>query len=61
MHPSAVLRGIRLRSVADALKRANSRALGASASALPAIAIGDELYQGEDALGAAVAALGALR
>jgi 2-hydroxychromene-2-carboxylate isomerase len=61
MHPSAVLRGIRLRSVADALKRANSRALCASASALPAIAVGDELYQGEDALGAAVAALGALR
>ena len=60
MHPTAVLRGIRLRSVADALERANSRALSASASTLPAIAIGDELYEGEDALVAAVAALGAL-
>jgi 2-hydroxychromene-2-carboxylate isomerase len=60
MHPTAVLRGIRLRSVADALERANSRALSASASTLPAITIGDELYEGEDALVAAVAALGAL-
>ena len=56
----AALRGIRLRSVADALERANSRALSASASTLPAIAIGDELYEGEDALAGAVAALGAL-
>ncbi len=60
MHPTAVLRGIRLRSVADALERANSRALAASASTLPAITIGDECYEGEDALEMAVAALGAL-
>lgn len=60
MHPTAVLRGIRLRAVADALERANSRALSASVSTLPAIAIGDELYEGEDALDAAVAAIGVL-
>ncbi len=60
MHPTAVLRGIELRSVAEALKRANARALGASVSALPAIAIGDELFQGEGALKTAAEALGAL-
>jgi 2-hydroxychromene-2-carboxylate isomerase len=60
MHPTAVLRGIQLRSVSDALERANARALGASVSILPAIAIGDELFEGGRAPEAAAEALGAL-
>ncbi len=60
MHPTAVLRGLELRSVEDALERANARALDASVSALPAIAIGDELFQGVHALEAAAGALGSL-
>jgi 2-hydroxychromene-2-carboxylate isomerase len=60
MHPTAVLRGIQLRSVAAALERANARALAASVSTLPAIRIGAECYQGERALEGAAEALGAL-
>jgi 2-hydroxychromene-2-carboxylate isomerase len=60
MHPTAVLRGIELRSVSDALARANERALGASVSTLPAIAIGEELFEGDRAAEAAAEALGAL-
>jgi 2-hydroxychromene-2-carboxylate isomerase len=59
MHPTAVLRGIELRSVAEALERANARAVRASISRLPAIAIGTERYEGERAPEAAAVALGA--
>lgn len=55
MHPAAVLKGIELRSVRDALGQANSRARAAGVDALPAIQTGDRLYTGAGALEAAMA------
>jgi 2-hydroxychromene-2-carboxylate isomerase len=55
MHPAAVLKGIKLRSIGDALRQANSRAREAGVDALPAIQIDDQLYTGVGALEAAMA------
>ncbi len=46
MHPAAVLKGIALRSVTDALRDAEARALAAGVGLLPAIQVGDELFEG---------------
>jgi 2-hydroxychromene-2-carboxylate isomerase len=46
MHPVAVLKGIELRSVTDALRNAGARALAAGVGALPAIQVGSELFEG---------------
>ncbi len=43
MHPTAVLKGISLRSVREALKRAGARARAAGVESLPAIQIGDRI------------------
>ena len=59
MHPSAVLKGISLRSVAEALDAAASRARGAGVSKLPAILVGETLCTGEDPIAEALQALGA--
>ena len=61
MHPTAVLKGISLKSVRSGLDAATQRARGAGATALPAIQIAGELFQGSDCLERADAALGALR
>ena len=61
MHPTAVLRGIELRSVADALQTANARARKAAISALPAIGLHGAVYEGPDCIELAQAALGAAR
>jgi 2-hydroxychromene-2-carboxylate isomerase len=50
MHPSAVLKAIGMRSVAKALEQAGDRARSAGVRSLPAIQIGDELFEGEHAL-----------
>jgi 2-hydroxychromene-2-carboxylate isomerase len=50
MHPVALLKGIRLRSVIDALEQANARARDAGVTSLPAIALGARVYQGPDAI-----------
>jgi 2-hydroxychromene-2-carboxylate isomerase len=47
MHPHAVLKGITLRSVTDALRGASARA---GAITLPAIQVGEELVQGPDCI-----------
>lgn len=60
MHPTALLKGVGLRSVRTRLDRAGDRARAAGVSALPAITIGTELYTGAGALEAAVATLDAL-
>ena len=53
MHPTAVLKGIGLRSVTDGLDRARARAAAAGVRALPAIAVGDDvLHSIEDAAAA---------
>jgi 2-hydroxychromene-2-carboxylate isomerase len=57
MHPTAVLKGIGLRSVTGALHQAGRRAQAAGVHALPAIQVGAELLQGARAVEQAVAAL----
>jgi 2-hydroxychromene-2-carboxylate isomerase len=44
MHPTAVLKGVALRSTADALERAGERARTAGVRSLPAIQVGDEVF-----------------
>jgi 2-hydroxychromene-2-carboxylate isomerase len=50
MHPTAVLKGIAMRSVADALEGAGARARAAGVRALPAIAVGERVFHGERAI-----------
>jgi 2-hydroxychromene-2-carboxylate isomerase len=57
MHPAAVLKGIAMRSVAEALEQASTRARAAGVRALPAIAVGERLFDGELAIEEAAAAL----
>lgn len=57
MHPTALLKGIGLRSVTETLTRATSQAQAAGVGALPAIRVQDAVFAGEDALPAAAAAL----
>jgi 2-hydroxychromene-2-carboxylate isomerase len=57
MHPTAVLRGIELRSVAAALERANARARRAAPRTLPAVQIGDRVFDGAKAVTAAARVL----
>jgi 2-hydroxychromene-2-carboxylate isomerase len=61
MHPTAMLKGIELRSVHDALSRASERAAAAGITAVPAIQVGDRVFEGVDAIGPAAAALGGPR
>jgi 2-hydroxychromene-2-carboxylate isomerase len=60
MHPTAVLKGMELRSVTESLRGAGERARGAGVVALPAIEVGDEVFCGAHALKDATAALMAL-
>jgi 2-hydroxychromene-2-carboxylate isomerase len=55
MHPVAVLKGAQLRSTASRLRRTGERARAAGVTALPAVAVGDALHCGPDALDRAVA------
>ena len=57
LHPTALLKGIALRSVAEALDRAGSRALEAGVSSLPAIQVGGRVFEGETAVENAARAL----
>jgi 2-hydroxychromene-2-carboxylate isomerase len=59
MHPSAVLKGLALRSTIEALAGAHARARGAGVDRLPAIAVGSRVFTGDDGLEAAARALGA--
>ena len=59
MHPTAVLKGAGLRSVHASLQRAGERARGAGVTVLPAIQVGPDLFEGEDALERATDALAA--
>jgi 2-hydroxychromene-2-carboxylate isomerase len=63
MHPTAVLKAIGLRSVTGGLQAAGERALAAGVRALPAIQVGDELFEGPGAVenAALTAALTATR
>jgi 2-hydroxychromene-2-carboxylate isomerase len=57
MHPTAVLKGLSLRSVQAALALASARAAAAGVRALPAIEVGSEVFCGDHALADAVASL----
>jgi 2-hydroxychromene-2-carboxylate isomerase len=50
MHPTALLKGIALRSVIEALEGATTRARAAGVTSLPAIQVGPRVYQGPDAV-----------
>jgi 2-hydroxychromene-2-carboxylate isomerase len=61
MHPTAVLKGIRLRSVGEALDHAGKRALAAGVSSLPAIQVGSRVFEGDQSIERAAEALSASR
>jgi 2-hydroxychromene-2-carboxylate isomerase len=57
MHPTALLKGVALRSVGDALEEAGRRALSAGVRVLPAIEAYGLVYEGERAVEEAAGAL----
>jgi 2-hydroxychromene-2-carboxylate isomerase len=57
MHPAAVLKGIGLRSVIEALASANERAQAAGITTLPAVQIGSRVFSGEETINRAARAL----
>jgi 2-hydroxychromene-2-carboxylate isomerase len=61
MHPTAVLKGVGLRSVTDGLARAGARAQSAGVRALPAIQVGDDVLHTIEEAEAALAEQEALR
>jgi 2-hydroxychromene-2-carboxylate isomerase len=61
MHPTAVLKGIGLRSVREALDQAGTRAWQAGVRGLPAIEVGGRAFEGLDGLARAAEALGGAR
>jgi 2-hydroxychromene-2-carboxylate isomerase len=60
MHPTAVLRGIGLRSVAGALELAAQRARDSGVVSLPAIQVGKRLFEGDSIVQRAAVALTAI-
>ncbi len=50
MHPTALLKGMELRSVRQSLQAAGGRAAASGVGLLPAIEVGAELFCGEDCL-----------
>jgi 2-hydroxychromene-2-carboxylate isomerase len=61
MHPSAVIRGAELRSVAVALAASTAAAARSGVLDVPAIVVGEEVFLGEVAVEAAAARMGGLR
>jgi 2-hydroxychromene-2-carboxylate isomerase len=57
LHPNAVLRGIEMQSTRDGLREATREAYERGVRGVPTIAIGDELFWGDDRLEAAAAAV----
>jgi 2-hydroxychromene-2-carboxylate isomerase len=57
MHPIALTKGIELRSTVRALQAAGERGIDAGVRSLPAIQVGDDIYQGREALSRAAFAL----
>ena len=61
MHPSAVIRGAELRSVAVALAASTATAARSGVPEVPAIVVGEEVFLGEVAVEAAAARMAGLR
>jgi 2-hydroxychromene-2-carboxylate isomerase len=57
MHPTAVLGALRLTSVQRALEEATERAVAAGVRRLPALTVGDAVYEGDGGLDVAAEAL----
>jgi 2-hydroxychromene-2-carboxylate isomerase len=55
MHPTAVLRAGELRSVAEELERETAAALAAGVASVPAVLVGERVFEGERALEEAAA------
>lgn len=58
LHPRAVLKGIESRSVKEGLREATEAAIVRGVTGIPTIAVGDQLFWGDDQLEAAAEALG---
>jgi 2-hydroxychromene-2-carboxylate isomerase len=58
LHPSALLKGVELRSVAQALEQATARARAAGVRSLPAVQVGERVFTGDAGLDDAADALG---
>ena len=56
LHPNAVLKGIETRSVKDKLRTATEHAIELGVEGIPTVAVGDQLFWGDDRLEEAVAA-----
>ncbi len=59
LHPRAVLKGISMRSVKDELRSATDEAIARGVVGVPTVAIGEQLFFGDDRLEEAAAALSA--
>ena len=57
LHPKAVLKGIELQSTKDRLKQATQDAYDRGVRGVPSVAVGDEVFWGDDRLEEAAAAL----
>jgi 2-hydroxychromene-2-carboxylate isomerase len=57
LHPNAVLKGIELQSTKDRLKQATRDAYDRGVRGVPSVAVGDEVFWGDDRLEEAAAAL----
>jgi 2-hydroxychromene-2-carboxylate isomerase len=57
LHPRAVLKGIEMQSVKDALRAATDEAIANGVVGVPTIRVGDELFWGDDRLDEAAAAI----
>jgi 2-hydroxychromene-2-carboxylate isomerase len=59
MHPSAVLRGAALRSVAERLRAATADAARSGVTRVPTVSVGEQLFDGAHAVEEAAAHMGA--
>jgi 2-hydroxychromene-2-carboxylate isomerase len=57
LHPKAVLKGIETQSVKDGLREATDEAIERGVTGVPTVAVGDEMYWGDDRLEDAAAAV----
>ena len=57
LHPNAVLKGVETKSVKDRLRAATDEAAARGVVGVPTVAVGDELFWGDDRLEEAAAAL----
>jgi 2-hydroxychromene-2-carboxylate isomerase len=59
LHPNAVLKGIETQSIKDKLRAATDEAIARGLEGIPTVAVGDELFWGDDHLEEAVEAASA--